>query len=162
MNIKGNTMNEPIVSQMWVVEYRPNVELDIWERFTVEPFLSKHEAELSKLRIIDEYGTGSRKNVPIDDKIRVAEYTREYIINDIMRDNDAIKRALSVLRTQTLLNVLYGEDLLPPKYDYTPGQDNPCGEIVLPEVYELKKQLAEEKSRSQAFLDELNFADSGG
>ena len=74
-----------------------------WVRFTEEPFPTRSQAESHVDLMIVEYSAHP-------DRIRIIELTedrrRQDLIAKIMKDPDAMQRALSILRTETLVDLL--------------------------------------------------------
>lgn len=75
-----------------------------WYVFTEEPFDNKEHAEIHRLLILKEYPSTKPENV------RVGLYTQERWRDDLVRamlkDEDALRRALSLLRPETLVDLL--------------------------------------------------------
>ncbi len=75
-----------------------------WRIFTVSPFNSVVTASYHVDLILKEYPSTNK------DHIRVAKYTqdmwREDMIAAIKKDDDCVNRALSILRSETLLQIL--------------------------------------------------------
>ncbi len=75
-----------------------------WKVFTLEPFATQKEAEDHRLKVLAGFPALS------PDNIRVAPYTkahwRKSLIEAVMEDDDAMERALSVLRNETLVDLL--------------------------------------------------------
>ena len=87
---------------LWQIEtLRDNT---FWAAWTIEPFRTRTEAlaHLDLLRA--EY-----PDFP-HEQSRVAQYTTEHwradLIKATMKDDDAVRRALSILRTETLADLL--------------------------------------------------------
>lgn len=80
-----------------------NTQHEVWQRFTHEPFDSEADAEAHKQKIIEEYKVDPRN-------LRVTFYTADHwradLIKLILKDEDAIRRGLSVLRSETLADLL--------------------------------------------------------
>lgn len=81
-----------------------NAAKEEWGTFVHEPFKSLAEAEEHRQLILKEYPGANATH------IRVSEYTaedwRRDLITAVMADQDCLRRALSVLRNETLINVL--------------------------------------------------------
>ena len=81
-----------------------NTRTDEWQRFTHEPFETLSEATEHRQRILN-LNPDSDPN-----RVRVTWYTeevwREDLIKAILADHDAVVRALSILRTETLCDLL--------------------------------------------------------
>ena len=74
-----------------------------WNQWVHEPLLTQKLADDHRALIIQEY------KFP-EGIIRVGAYTKDHwrldLINEVMKDQDAMQRALSILRNGTLLDLL--------------------------------------------------------
>jgi hypothetical protein len=74
-----------------------------WHRFTIMPFPTKESATEHMRVLLTTYNWSQ-------DDARVAEYTlqhyRDDLIKLILTDEDAIRRALSIIRTDTLAELV--------------------------------------------------------
>lgn len=89
----------------WIVEVRSS-QTGQWSRFTQEPFPSADAACDHIPKILAEY-----KHVDAA-SVRVAEYTYKLwqsdLIDLVLKDPDVARRALTVLRPETLADALKG------------------------------------------------------
>lgn len=79
---------------------------DRWHTFTETPFATREEAERHRKIMLEEYGMIWTDR----DSVRVGEYTveewRADLIAAVTRDPDAVRRAMSILRNETLVDLL--------------------------------------------------------
>jgi hypothetical protein len=80
-----------------------------WYVFTQEPFATKEEAEKHRQTIIAEL---QGEYEAIDRNLRVVHYDhwdwQADLVVSVLKDADATRRALMILRPETLLDVLKG------------------------------------------------------
>lgn len=74
-----------------------------WRTLTVTPFETQEEAQEHIKEYLPHYPV-------LQGKIRVSKYTKEMwradLIRAVMKDEDAMERALSILRNETLADLL--------------------------------------------------------
>ncbi len=89
---------------LYVVQSRAkwDVGADGWKRFTITPFGTSKEAVEHLEKCVAEYGGHG--------EFQVAAYTaedwRKDVLLAVLKDQDAVVRGLSVLRTETLVDLL--------------------------------------------------------
>lgn len=105
---------------LFLIEVKPQkdtqelgYETERWNVFTCEPFGTQEKADAHRLLILKEYPTLKPENV------RVSPYTRDRWRNDLIeamfQNPEALQRALSLLRNNTLLQLLRGDGYKPPE-----------------------------------------------
>lgn len=89
---------------LYIVQSRAKGELSskMWKRFTVTPFEDKDKALKHLTECVAEYGGHGEFQV----EVYTVEDWRLDVLAAVVKDADAVLRGLSILRTETLVDLL--------------------------------------------------------